>query len=294
MLVIAHRGARAFAPENTIEAIEKAAQAGADAVEIDVQLSADGHVLVFHDDSLRRCSDVQARFPTRTPWSFCHFTAAEIRSLDAGTWFVHELARPAHERQGFLQTMSSQEISAWIDAAERERYASGNVRIPTLLECLDACRRHALELHVELKVIPRFYAGLAQKVVGHVRDEHMQTQVVISSFDHQQLALVRVLAPDVRTAVLTSNRLYRPAEYLAQLGACAYCPGCSGDVDTIGLQSVTGLLDRDTISELLASGYLVNVWTENDPTRMKALEVAGVTGIFTDYPNRLRALLSAA
>jgi glycerophosphoryl diester phosphodiesterase len=292
MLNIAHRGARAFAPENTIEAISKAARMGANAVEIDVQMSADGQVLVYHDDSLVRCSDVQVRFPERAPWSFCRFTAAEVRSLDAGSWFVQDLQRPAPERQSYLRSLTFEEAAAWIDRADREHYASRNVRIPSLAECLTVCRELSLEAHVELKNIPRFYADLTRRVVEEVRALKMQAQVVISSFDHRQLVLTHDFDPKIRTAVLTSDRLYRPADYMARLQAYAYCPGSYGDYDTIGFQSVTGILDIEMVRELLAGGYLVNVWTENDPRRMQTLMQAGVTGIFTDYPNRLRDLLA--
>lgn len=63
MIVIAHRGARAFSPENTLEAFVKAAETRADAVELDVQLSADGVAVVFHDDTLLRCSDAGQPVP---------------------------------------------------------------------------------------------------------------------------------------------------------------------------------------------------------------------------------------
>jgi Glycerophosphoryl diester phosphodiesterase len=119
----------------------------------------------------------------------------------------------------------------------------------------------------------------------------MQDAVVLSSFDHAQLSRIGTLAPGVRTAVLSSDRLYRPAEYLARLGASAYNPGCYGDYDTVGFGAVTGQLDHETIAEVRAAGYDVYVWTENDPERMRRLIEAGVSGIFTDYPNRLRALL---
>jgi glycerophosphoryl diester phosphodiesterase len=54
---------------------------------------------------------------------------------------------------------------------------------------------------------------------------------------------------------------------------------------------VTLRLDRDTVDQLRGDGFDVNVWTENDSGHMKRLLDLGVTGIFTDYPNRLHALL---
>lgn len=293
MLNIAHRGARGVAPENTVAAIEKAAQLGADAVEIDVQLSADGEVVVMHDDDLVRCTDVRERFPDRTSWRVCDLRGAEIRCLDAGSWFVAELSKPVSQRASWLQTLSDAERDTLIRPEDMTHYASGSVQVPSLGECLDACRRLQLGLHIELKLIPRFYPHLAEKVVGEVVQSGMHDAVLISSFDHATLAKVRTISPLVRTAVLTTERLGSPAAYLARLGASAYNPGCYGDYDTVGFGALTGELDRGTITEVTSSGCDVYVWTENDPERMERLMQAGVSGIYTDYPHRLRALLDA-
>ena len=291
VLNIAHRGARNVAPENTLEAMEKAAQLGADAVEIDVQLTADGCVVVVHDDDLMRCTDAPRRFPHRMPWRVSDFDAADIRLLDAGGWFVDELDKPPPERQSWLRSLTDDERNAFIRPEDLAHYASGSVKVPLLSECLQSCKRLGLAVHIELKAIPRFYPGLAEKVIERLRESDMQDAVTVSSFDHRQVARVSKLAPGVRTAVLSSDRLYHPAEYLARLGASAYNPGCHGDCDTVGFGAVTGQLDHETISEVRAAGYDVYVWTENDPERMGRLIDAGVSGIFTDYPNRLRALL---
>ena len=289
--IIAHRGARAFAPENTTAAIDKAAQAKADAVELDVQVTADSHLIVTHDDNLVRCSNVCTRYPDRKPWRVSNFTLAEIRSLDAGSWFVSEIGKPIEQRQPFLQSLTDRDAKAWISEVDLAHYASGDVKVPTLSECLVACGILRFKAHLELKAIPRFYPDLAQKVVEAAEHSDMHDSVVISSFDHQQLAYVRSLTTKIRTAVLTSDRLYRPVEYLMRVGAQSYCPGCFGEYDTIGFGSVDGKLDERTIKELQEAGYDVYVWTENDPARMKDLIRLGVTGIFTDYPNRLREIL---
>ncbi|HSM10361.1 MAG TPA: glycerophosphodiester phosphodiesterase family protein [Lysobacter sp.] len=294
MIVIAHRGARAFAPENTLEAFDKAFVIGADAVELDVQLAADGMPFVWHDSDLRRCSDVEARFPHRAPWNSWHFTLDELRQLDAGSWFARELSLPPKARQPFLRTLSDDERSAWCDERDARNYASGTIRVPTLVEALDCCRQHGLQVHVELKSIPRLWPELAERVLSDIDRLAMRGAVVVSSFDHRQLARMRALAPDIELAVLSSDRLHRPAAYLAMLGAGTYIVGCHGDDDTLGFQSPSGELDSDMIDALRDAGYGVAAWTENDPVRMRTLVDAGVSGIFTDYPNRLLEVLGRA
>jgi glycerophosphoryl diester phosphodiesterase len=214
-LNIAHRGARARAPENTVEAIEQAARLGADMVEIDVHLSVDGELVVTHDLS-------------------GNLTLAEIRRQDP--------------------------------------------RIPTLSECLACARRLALLVNVEIKNLPAAYPGIEAKVLAAIARADAVRDVLVSSFDHQSLAAVRQLETIIATAVLTDDRLYQPVEYLTRLDADALHPGGYNP-------------GRDTVMAIRAGGRGVNVWTENDPARMRALVEAGVTGIITDYPDRLCELL---
>jgi glycerophosphoryl diester phosphodiesterase len=78
-LVIAHRGASGTAPENTLPAFERAVQLGADMIELDVQLTRDGEVVVVHDWTLERTCDGSGLVRERS--------LAEIQRLDAGSWF---------------------------------------------------------------------------------------------------------------------------------------------------------------------------------------------------------------
>lgn len=294
VIVIAHRGARAFAPENTIEAFDKSFVIGADAVELDVQLSADGVPFLWHDSDLRRCSDAEDRFPQRAPWNSSQFTLDDLRQLDVGSWFARELSLPPQARQAFLQTLTNAECSAWCDERDAQHYGSGTIRVPTLVEALDRCRQHGLQVHVELKSIPHLWPELAERVLLDIDRLAMRGAVVVSSFDHCQLARMHALAPEIELAVLSNDRLHRPAAYLATLGAVTYNASCHGDNDTLGFESTSGKLDSQMIGALRDVGYGVAAWTENDPVRMRALVEAGVSRIFTDYPNRLLKVLGRA
>ena len=97
--VVAHRGASAYAPEHTIAAYTLALEQGADYVEQDLTLTSDGVLVCLHDDTLERTTDVEARFPDRAVvengpdgqpakrWYANDFTLAELKTLDAGSWF---------------------------------------------------------------------------------------------------------------------------------------------------------------------------------------------------------------
>lgn len=102
-ILVAHRGASAYAPEHTLEAYRLALAQGADFVEQDLQITKDGQLVCLHDLTLERTTDVEQVFPDRfredvsedqTPgsrparhWYVSDFTLAEIKKLDAGSWF---------------------------------------------------------------------------------------------------------------------------------------------------------------------------------------------------------------
>lgn len=95
--VIAHRGASAYAPEHTRAAYELAVAQGADFVEQDLAVTRDGVLICLHDESLERTTDVEQVFPDRARvdaatgvrrWMAADFTLAEVKRLDAGSWFA--------------------------------------------------------------------------------------------------------------------------------------------------------------------------------------------------------------
>jgi glycerophosphoryl diester phosphodiesterase len=102
---------------------------------------------------------------------------------------------------------------------------------------------------------------------------------------------VRSRCARVATAALSSGRLARCVEYLALLDADAYHPSCSSVCDSLGLHAAVPELDTDTIQALRNAGKHINVWTCNEPESMRKLLAAGVTGLITDYPDRLAQLI---
>jgi len=101
--VVAHRGASAYAPEHTAAAYRLAIEMGADFVEQDLAVTKDGVLICLHDASLERTTNVEELFPdrvstqtiegkTRKAWLANDFTLAEIKRLDAGSWFDKKFA----------------------------------------------------------------------------------------------------------------------------------------------------------------------------------------------------------
>lgn len=84
VMVIAHRGFSGAAPENTLAAFQKAIEIGSDMIELDVQLSKDGNLVVLHDDTLERTTNGQGRV--------VDYTLQELKKLDAGSWFGEQFS----------------------------------------------------------------------------------------------------------------------------------------------------------------------------------------------------------
>ncbi len=188
--------------------------------------------------------------------------------------------------------MTDEERNAFVTDRDLAEYASGEVRIPTLLEVLKLVKENNARVNIEIKTLPRMYEGIAKKVMEMVKEMGMIEQTLISSFDHEQLVAVRKISPDIASAVLTGDRIALPDVYLGALDADAYNPGCYGGYDSLGFDSEEGKLVTTAIDACLNGGYDVNVWTCNKKEQMRPLIEAGVSGLITDIPNRVGEVLS--
>ena len=154
-MIVAHRGDSFHSPENTLEAARLAWQAGADAWELDVQLTRDGVPIVVHDESLVRTTDVATRFDgdARADDGFrvSDFDFNEVRALDAGSWFV---APEAGDRSARAFGTLDQ-----LEPASVAHYRSGRVTIPTLAEALHLTAELVWLVNVEYKSFPESPPG---------------------------------------------------------------------------------------------------------------------------------------
>jgi len=266
VLNIAHRGARSLAPENTIAAAQKGLEVGADMWELDVQLTADGELIVMHDAKLTRTSDVVDRFPQRRPWRVAEFALSDIQNLDCGTWFT----RQDPFGQIAAGALSTPETDSYIDQ-----------RAPTLRHALEFTRENSWSVNVELKRLSSDDKGtlMVQKTIDLVTALEMEQSVLLSSFNHDYLRQAQSLAPSLATAALSLFAIRRPVRYLTNLGAQAYNPR-------------RGAVRGRMVRMLRDSGLDVYVWTVNDEKTMRRLIGMGVSGIITDFPQTLRGLLA--
>ena len=287
VLNIAHRGARAFAPENTLVAFMKAKTFSCQMIEIDVRMSKDDQLIVHHDENLSRCTDVQEKFPDLTNYDLWNFTYDQLSSLDAGSWYVEQLSLPYLERQSFLQKITEDELIRFVSPHDRDTYASGNIKLPTLKQTLEFAKGIDMMVNVELKTQPGKEKELAVSVVKLVEFMSMEHKILISSFDHELLRIVRQMSDTIATGILTSALIKNLNQYMQLIDADAYHPNCYGESNSNGIQK----LNLDGIASALEDGNYVNVWTCNNKEDLRQLLACGVSGVISDFPNRVKEVI---
>lgn len=250
-LVIAHRGASAYAPENTLAAVDKADVLGFDWVENDVQLTRDSVLVVIHDTSLKRTTDAEEVFPDRAPWAVKDFTAAEIARLDAGSWFGPEYA---------------------------------GARVPTLQQYLQRIGRNQQNLLLEIKS-PETYPGIEQATLRVLRQEgwldrrHVRSRLVVQSFGADSVRRVHEQRPDVITGFLGTPAvadLPSYAKFTDQINPAS--ASLSGEY-VAAVHALKGPHDKP---------LRVNAWTVNDAEHALQVAAYGVDGIITNAPDVVR------
>ncbi|MDT7841218.1 glycerophosphodiester phosphodiesterase [Streptomyces justiciae] len=249
--VVAHRGASAYAPENTLAAVDTAARMGISWVENDVQRTKDGELVVIHDDSLQRTTDVEEVFPGRAPWKVKDFTAAEIARLDAGSWFGPSYA---------------------------------GARVPTLEQYVHRVERNHQKLLLEIKN-PALYPGIERQTLkvlaneGWLDQAHRTSRLVVQSFSADSVRTVHELKPGVKTGILGTPSVANLSAYAAftdQINP-SHSTISPGYVATV--HAFDGAHDKPL--EVFA-------WTVNDAETARRVAGYGVDGIISNKPDVVR------
>jgi glycerophosphoryl diester phosphodiesterase len=275
--LVAHRGASAYAPEHTLAAYKLAIEMGADYVEQDLAVTKDGVLICLHDASLERTTNVEQLFPdravsislegkTRRAWVANDFTLAEIKTLDAGSWFDKKFA---------------------------------GERVPTFDEAIALIRGRA-GIFPELKT-PEIYAGRDVKfeeMVGAALDKNglrgpkadAKTPVILQTFGQasaRKLAQIKIGVPVV--LLLGDDEGFKTAEQLKEW---------KGIVQGFGPTKNIVLRNPDFVKWAHAEGMSVTPYTFRSSDAAKSgfkdvteemsqyLYTFGVDALFTDNPDK--------
>ena len=256
-LVVAHRGSSHALAEHTLGAYLRAIDEGADALECDVRLTRDGHLVCVHDRTVDRTSSGHG--------VVSDFDLDDLRGLDFGSW--HPNARGA-------------EPGAYIEDRD-----STEAPVLTLERLLDVVGDTGVRLLIETKH-PTRYAGLVeQQLVRMLRGHGMVTadsRVAVMSFSTVALRRVRLLAP-----VLTTVQLYKRVPTLRRDGSL---PGAA-DVAGPGITVLRA--DPGYVRRVHARGRRVYVWTVDEPADIELVLGLGVDAVITNRPRDVLARLRA-
>jgi glycerophosphoryl diester phosphodiesterase len=188
--IIAHRGASAYYPENTLPSFEGAIAMGADMVELDVQFTSDKEVVVFHDEKVSRCTDGRGKISDHT--------LAELKKLDAGGWFDKKF----HNTR--IPTLAE-----------------------VLGVCKN---KIAVNIEIKTEAVSKmFFGGIEEKSLKIVERSGMNGHVVFSSFDPRAIMHLKQIDDRATVAVLFEKKHYGsklPSDIIESVGADAF--NCSG------------------------------------------------------------------
>lgn len=234
---------------------------GADGVELDTQLSADGVPVVIHDARVNRTTNGRG--------VVSGLTLDHLRNLDAGTWFERRLSRRPRVRT----------------AARRFSSSFTDQSVPTLEEVLALLDPAGLRrIYVELKGNPENKHELLDAILLLVGRGSLRDTVTLLSFDHAIVRRAKEIGGDVRTAATFPARGRRLISISSLIRSAEHAR-----VDEVAVHY--GLATRRTVNALHERGFSVSVWTVNSKLAMRRLVACGVDSIMTNFPNRLSEVL---
>lgn len=252
-LNIAHRGASGHAPEHTMSAYQLGKEMHGDYIEIDLQMTKDGILIAMHDEKVDRTTNGSGKVKD--------MTLADIKKLDAGSWFNAAYPEKAQSQFEGLQ-------------------------VPTLEEVIEAFGKNS-RYYIETKA-PDVYPGMEKELVRILKKHKLTSQnaqsskIIVQSFSQESLLKMNKLAAEIPLVQLIS---YSEPAVISD-----------AELDNIKKYAIgVGMnhkrIDRAYVEQVRNHGLLIHPYTVNKRSDMERLIDWGVTGMFTNYPDVLEAVL---
>ena len=250
--MVAHRGASEVSPEHTLAAYRRAVEAGADGLECDIRLTADGHLVCVHDRRIERTSNGRGVLST--------MSLEELDSFDWGSW-----------------------KNPWAELDDEAELPDADMTKVLTLEKLLATVHDAgrpLELAIETKH-PTRYAGLVERRLIEMLDRFgwahpkvgSESPVRVMSFSWLSLRRMRVLAPGLRTVLLMDRVPLRFRDGSLPTGVSYAGPS---------LEIVSA--HPEYVDRAHKHGHQVHVWTVNTEQDVRLCRDIGVDALISDHP----------
>lgn len=269
--VIAHRGASGHAPESTLPAYELAHEWGVDYLELDAQLTADGEVVIFHDNTLERTSNGEGHIHEHT--------LAELKALDTGSWFNEANPEQASEDFVGLPMLTLEELFDHFGHTTRYYIETKSPHLNPGLEAALVERLEAYDMVEEGRVLVQSFAQESLLKIQALNPEIPLVQLLwYSPSEGEGTPLVEWNDTTPAPAQMRASDFQRIAEYAVGIGTNARHDG-------------QDVIAADFIELAQQNGLPVHVYTVNEPSEMERLMGLGVDGLFSDYPDRVQALI---
>lgn len=244
--VLAHRGACGYAPENTMPAFQMALDMGADGIELDVQMTKDGEIVVIHDETINRTSNGRG-------W-VKDYTLEELRQYNYNYHNIVDVWSGETEERPVLYPEYDQ------------------VDIPTMREVLELFAPTGKMINIELKTGVVFYP-IEEKLVALVKEYGMEDRVIYSSFNHSSITKILSIDPNAHTGFLYADGTLDMPEYAKKHGVEALHP------------ALYNVQYPGYVEACMKNGIDINVWTVNSPEHLMMAKQAHVTTVITNYPD---------
>jgi glycerophosphoryl diester phosphodiesterase len=265
ILVQGHRGSRGTHPENTLPSFQEAIDAGADFLELDLLLTKDGHLVIYHDFFLDPELIVHldgSSIPHPAPLIYS-LNLSQVKQLDCGAranpHFPRQLAIPG------TQIPTLEELFQMLNSSEQPNAKTVKLNLEIKRDFF----------HPEYSADPKL---VVQTLLSLVKQYGFASRVYYSSFDPISLFHVREQDPDAHIAFLIEDKLDDMITLATLVRA-----------ESVSPEHI--LIDDRIVSLLHQGGFKVILWTVNDPQRWQELIEMGVDGIITDYPRDLLTFL---
>jgi glycerophosphoryl diester phosphodiesterase len=286
-----HRGARGLLPENTLASFQRALEVGVTTLELDIAITKDGVLAVYHDRTLNPdiTRDAAGRFIDAPGPAIHTLTWAQLQTYDVGRIKPGtNYARNFADQQPMDGTRIPR-LSDLFDLVKR----SGDERVRFAIET---------KLHPEKPEDTLAPEPFARAVVDEIRKAGMAARSQILSFDWRTLQVVQKIAPEIQTVYLTAQQRWLDNVGAGQAEGSRWTAGFQmrdhGSIPKM-IKAAGGShwsvyfgdLDEQKLKEAHALGLKVLVWTVNDVVMMARLVRMGVDGLITDRPDLARILL---
>lgn len=263
---VGHRGTRGLMPENTIPAMYKGLEVGANTIEFDIHITKDGQVMVYHDASFTPSYTTMPDGKDIPPAERSKYTFYQMNYSDIRSFIIGEKPYPAFPEQQRMRSYAPL-LSEMIDSVEA--YTKQHHLPPAyyLLEIKSSEKTDGKEQPAPEEYIEKMMAVKQLKQLGN--------RLYVQSFDPRPLQVMHRKYPSIKLGFLTSDKKHTFEQHLEQLGFTPYFYNPAYEMVTPEL--VKKCHDRH---------ITIVPWTVQTVDEMKKLRSMGVDGIISDYPNK--------